>query len=309
MALASLPERFNSPVSSFIFANRAQTRTLKVGRSFATYAQDDEDVAAAAVDESTEPADAFAEDASAKDDVPAAEDAPEEGAAAAFAATPVKNNRRVDQGTYNARTAASQEAGRRLFIANLNYDTTWTTLKDHFKQAGNVLYANIKTNGRGPEATSRGMGIVEFETRDEAQHAIATLDESELEGRYIMVREDVPPASRNSVDRRGQQDGEGQRKMNWTPRSNSGAEAGCKIMVGGLPYRVTWQDLKDIGNQASDNQCTRSDVQTDRETGRSRGFGFLTFATPEAAEMAIQAIQGSEMDGRFLTAKIDEYTS
>lgn len=101
MALASLPERFNSPVSSFIFANRAQTRTLKVGRSFATYAQDDEDVAAAAVDESTEPADAFAEDASAKDDVPAAEDAPEEGAAAAFAATPVKNNRRVDQGTYN----------------------------------------------------------------------------------------------------------------------------------------------------------------------------------------------------------------
>lgn len=46
-----------------------------------------------------------------------------------------------------------------------------------------------------------------------------------------MVREDVPPASRNSVDRRGQQDGEGQRKMNWTPRSNSGAEAGCKVLL------------------------------------------------------------------------------
>lgn len=57
----------------------------------------------------------------------------------------------------------------------------------------------------------------------------------QLEGRYIMVREDVPPASRASVERRGGGgDSEGQRKS-WTPRGSSGADAGCKVLLTSSP--------------------------------------------------------------------------
>ena len=46
-------------------------------------------------------------------------------------------------GADGAPPADAVPVGRRLYVNNLSYDTTWASLKDHFRQAGNVLYADV----------------------------------------------------------------------------------------------------------------------------------------------------------------------
>jgi RNA recognition motif-containing protein len=68
-----------------------------------------------------------------------------------------------------------------------------------------------------------------------------------------------------------------------------------KLFVGGLPWAMDTQRLKEVFAEFGDLVDAR--VITDRETGRSRGFGFVTFGSPEGAERAI-ALDGQEVDGR-----------
>jgi len=75
----------------------------------------------------------------------------------------------------------------RVYVGNLAWETSWQSLKDHFKQVGDVVYADVFINEEG---RSKGCGIVEFENRNIALKAIQQLTDSELDGRYIFVRED-----------------------------------------------------------------------------------------------------------------------
>lgn len=59
--------------------------------------------------------------------------------------------------------------GRQLFIGNLPFSVAWQDLKDFFRQAGNVVRADVKET---PDRRSKGNGIVVFETADEARRAI-----------------------------------------------------------------------------------------------------------------------------------------
>ncbi|KAE8215307.1 hypothetical protein CF319_g490 [Tilletia indica] len=69
-----------------------------------------------------------------------------------------------------------------------------------------------------------------------------------------------------------------------------------KIYVGNLSWHTTDQGLRDAFSSFGELQD--SIVMKDRETGRSRGFGFVTFRTPEEANAAIQSLHESELDGR-----------
>jgi len=74
-----------------------------------------------------------------------------------------------------------------------------------------------------------------------------------------------------------------------------------KLFVGGLSWGITWQELKDIFSEAGEVVFAR--VITDRETGKSRGFGFVEFASVEDAKKAKEEFDGAEIDGR--TVKVD----
>jgi RNA recognition motif-containing protein len=74
---------------------------------------------------------------------------------------------------------------------------------------------------------------------------------------------------------------------------------GSRIYVGGLPYAVDEPRLGDLFTEHGNVESVR--VITDRVTGRSRGFGFVEMASDEEAAAAIEALNGSEMDGRTLT--------
>ena len=70
------------------------------------------------------------------------------------------------------------------------------------------------------------------------------------------------------------------------------------LYVGNLPYSMNDQDLNDLFSQIGDVQSAR--VMSDRETGRSRGFGFVEMADTDAGHEAIEKLNGSDCDGRAL---------
>jgi len=74
---------------------------------------------------------------------------------------------------------------------------------------------------------------------------------------------------------------------------------GKKLYVGNLSYSVTDSDLQELFSQYGG--VTSAQVLSDRETGRSKGFGFVEMATEEDAASAINALNGQQHDGRTLT--------
>lgn len=75
-----------------------------------------------------------------------------------------------------------------------------------------------------------------------------------------------------------------------------------KLFVGNLSFNMTENDLQDAF--AAFGTVTEANLMMDRMTGRPRGFGFVTMATPEDAQKAIEGLNGKEVDGRALTVNI-----
>ena len=76
----------------------------------------------------------------------------------------------------------------RLYVHNLSWRVSWQDLKDHFRQAGEVIHTKILTEG--PGGRSKGCGIVEMDSVDSAANAVEMLNDTELQGRNILIRED-----------------------------------------------------------------------------------------------------------------------
>ena len=75
--------------------------------------------------------------------------------------------------------------------------------------------------------------------------------------------------------------------------------ANINIYVGNLPWDTTQDDLYQLFGQYG--QVAKTQVITDRDTGRSRGFGFVTMGDATTANAAIAALNGKEVSGRALT--------
>ena len=75
-----------------------------------------------------------------------------------------------------------------------------------------------------------------------------------------------------------------------------------KLFVGNLSFNTTENDLQDAF--AAYGTVTETNLMMDRETGRPRGFGFITMSSSEEAQKAIEAMNGKDMDGRALTVNV-----
>ena len=75
-----------------------------------------------------------------------------------------------------------------------------------------------------------------------------------------------------------------------------------KLFVGNLSFETTENDLQDAF--AAHGTVVEANLMTDRVTGRPRGFGFITMGTPEEAQKAIAALNGSQLGGRALTVNV-----
>ena len=75
-----------------------------------------------------------------------------------------------------------------------------------------------------------------------------------------------------------------------------------KLFVGNLSFNTTENDLQDTF--AAHGSVLETNLMMDRVSGRPRGFGFVTMSTPEEAQSAISALNGSSIDGRALTVNL-----
>lgn len=75
-----------------------------------------------------------------------------------------------------------------------------------------------------------------------------------------------------------------------------------KLFIGGLPYSIDNQKLNDMF--ATFGQVMSANVITDKFTNQSKGFGFVEMADDDAAQEAIKALDGSDLEGRKLGVSV-----
>jgi len=75
-----------------------------------------------------------------------------------------------------------------------------------------------------------------------------------------------------------------------------------KLFVGNLSFNTTENDLQDTF--AAHGTVLEANLMTDRATGRPRGFAFVTMSTEEEAQKAMNALNGTSLDGRNLTVNV-----
>lgn len=75
---------------------------------------------------------------------------------------------------------------------------------------------------------------------------------------------------------------------------------GKRVYVGNLPWSIATDQLRDLFEEHG--EVVDAIVMKDRATGRSRGFGFVEMGSEEETQKAIEALNGTEVDGRALVA-------
>ena len=111
----------------------------------------------------------------------------------------------------------------RVYVGNLSFDVSWQELKDIMRQAGSVIRVDILIDRNG---RSRGCGIVQYATTAEANHAIATLQQTEIMGRKIFIREDREPPTSGGVE--------------YQPKELP-PDAVNRVYMGNLNFDIAWQ--------------------------------------------------------------------
>ena len=168
----------------------------------------------------------------------------------------------------------------------------------------------------GNDGRSRGCGIVELATIEEATSAIGTLHDTELMGRKIFVREDREDGlgTNNNGNRNNNTNNNNMNKRAAAVGSSRGGGHGSggggtvpvvlgrSVYVGNLSYETAWQDLKDHMRSAGD--VLHAEVMT-MSDGRSKGCGIVEYATTESAARAIAELGDSELMGRQIFVRED----
>jgi hypothetical protein len=157
--------------------------------------------------------------------------------------------------------------GRKLFLGGLTKTTTTDMLFETFGQFGQVVDAVVMERNGHP----RGFGFVTFKDKNSINAALAA--GVTIDGREVDLKRAVP-----------------EEDMVFCP---------SKVFVGGLSQAVDKQALKQ--HFEAFGEVKDAVVMIDRQTGRSRGFGFVRFATSEGVEAALQTPH--LLDGQWIDVK------
>ncbi|KAK2907977.1 nucleolin isoform X1 [Channa argus] len=168
-----------------------------------------------------------------------------------------------------AKVAATGAASKTLVVNNLAFSATEEALQSAFEKAVSIRIP--QKDGR-----AKGFAFVEFESTDDAKEALENLNNTEIDGRSIRLE-----YSQNSGGRDG-------------GRGNSGPTK--TLFVKGLSEDTTDQTLKD-----SFEGAVAARIVTDRDTGSSKGFGFVDFDNEDDCKAAKEAMEDGEIDGSKVT--------
>jgi polyadenylate-binding protein len=163
-----------------------------------------------------------------------------------------------------------------IFIKNLDKNIDNKGLYDTFSAFGNILSCKISTDQKGQ---SRGYGFVHYETKEAAQEAIAKVDGMMLNDKKVFVGEFMSKKERQ--DKLGDQ----QKKYK-------------NVFVKNFGDSFTEESLTEMFKKHG--EITSCVVMLD-ENQKSKGFGFVSYESHEAADAAAAEFDGMEIDGRKIT--------
>jgi len=190
---------------------------------------------------------------------------PEEDAQRAIEAL---NDMEVDGRAIKVTVAAEKIEKTRIYVGNLSFETVEDTLRSTFGEYGDVISIFFPANSEGG---NRGFAILTMRSED-AEKAIAELNDTEVDGRSIKVNEAMPQGTKVR-------------------------ETTTKIYVGNLDFDTTEDILRDAFAQYGEvKDCM---LPEDKDFGGSRGFGFVTM-DKEDAKIAMEELDGVELDGRCI---------
>lgn len=182
-----------------------------------------------------------------------------------------------------------------LYVGNLPFSTTDDGLMAHLSETrvSGVVTAKVAMKGQ----KSKGWAIIEFSSADFATSAMGLLQETQIEGRPLLVREDRGETAPT-------------RKTPVNPPTASSSSAPPKedqgpstvLYVGNLPWEVTSEQLLTYFVPETVVKC---EVQK-RLSGRSKGFATVEFITIEAAGQALMNLQGTAIQDRAITVRYDQ---
>ncbi|KAK1308745.1 hypothetical protein QJS10_CPA09g02069 [Acorus calamus] len=194
-------------------------------------------------------------------------------------------------GEYGGNRQANFSANLKLFVGNLPFSVDSAALAGLFERAGNVEMVEViydKMTGR-----SRGFGFVTMSSVEEARAAEQQFNGYELDGRAMRVNSGPPPSKNDSS-----------RGFRSSGSSNGSFDASNRLYVGNLSWGVDDEALQTLFNEQG--KVLDCKVVYDRETGRSRGFGFVTYSSSEEVNNAISSLDGAELDGRSIRVTVAE---
>ncbi|NXI50742.1 NUCL protein, partial [Chloroceryle aenea] len=156
-----------------------------------------------------------------------------------------------------------------LIVNNLSYAASEETLQELFKKASSIKMP--QTNQGRP----KGYAFVEFPTAEDAKEALNSCNNTEIEGRAIRLEFSSPAWQKGNTNARG----------GFNQQSKT-------LFVRGLSEDTTEETLRE-----SFEGSISARIVTDRDTGSSKGFGFVDFSSAEDAKAAKEAMEDGEIDG------------
>lgn len=179
--------------------------------------------------------------------------------------------------------------GTKLYVGNLPFDIDSEGLAKMFDESGVVEMVEViydRSSGR-----SRGFAFVTMSTVEEAEAAIKKFNGFEIDGRSLRVNFPEVPRLQNG------------RSPARSPSNFGGfVDSPHKVYVGNLAWSVTSETLREALN--GKGNVLGAKVIQDRETGRSRGFGFVSFSSEAEVEAAVSEMDGLEVEGRSIRVNV-----
>jgi multiple RNA-binding domain-containing protein 1 len=174
-----------------------------------------------------------------------------------------------------------------LFIRNLNFTTTTEKLAEAFRPLDGFLSARVKTRAdpkKPGEELSMGFGFAEFRTKDQAQAALAAMNDYRLEGHNLVIK-----ASRKRIDAAEE------RRQEDNAKKVDGQMT--KVIIKNLPFEASKRDVRSLFSPYGQLRSVRVPRKFDNST---RGFAFAEFVSAKEAENAMDALRGTHLLGRRL---------
>ncbi|TXG58498.1 hypothetical protein EZV62_016327 [Acer yangbiense] len=210
----------------------------------------------------------------------------------------------------------------KLFVGNLPFNVDSAQLAGLFETAGNVEMVEViydKVTGR-----SRGFGFVTMSSAEEVEAAAQQFNGYELDGRPLRVNAGPPPPRREESFSRGPRGGRegygggnresygggsresygGGNRESYGGGNRSSFGSGNRVYVGNLSWGVDDQALETLFSEQG--KVVEAKVVYDRESGRSRGFGFVTYNSSDEVDSAIESLNGADLDGRSIRVSVAE---